>query len=304
MIPQHFILATREYKAQTDLLEEDDLQATWEVLHSWNEGKRSEGADGVRDGDGNDGRDDDNEDSARRIHGRRLFAFFNSGDFSGASQGHRHLQFLPVEEMRDQELETVTDIDERDNGMEWRPLIDLLDEEGTAVEQRLPFQCFHTKLSPGITSQGLLHTYLDLYHKAVEAVHSHPTLDNNSDTSSTSPEKPPNSKSGAPSKISYNLAMTKSTMAICPRRSEGLEMRALSHSKSWKKGNVIGKVELNGTILAGTLMVKNEIEWDYLRGKDGEDALRELLGEIGVRRGVGSGPEIENRPDHKGQEQL
>lgn len=30
---------------------------------------------------------------------RRLYAFFNSGKHSGASQPHRHLQFLPIEDM-------------------------------------------------------------------------------------------------------------------------------------------------------------------------------------------------------------
>ena len=297
MIPKHFILATKEYKAQTDLLEEDDLEATWKVLHDWEADETELG-----DGDGDD--DDDGKSLLRKTHNRRLFAFFNSGDFSGASQGHRHLQFLPVEGMRDQELETLSITDGQDNGVKWRPLIDLLDEEGTATEQKLPFQCFHTKLSPGITSQELLHTYLDLYHKAVAAIHSHPTSYNNPNTPSSPSEKPLSNPSRTPSEIGYNLAMTKSTMVICPRRSEGLEMKALSDGKIWKKGDVIGKVELNGTILAGTLMVKNEIEWDYLRGEDGEAALRELLGEIGIRRNVGSELGKEDRLEKKGQERL
>ena len=55
------------------MLEQDDLEATYACLKAWAE--------------------DDKQ--------KRLFAFFNSGDHSGASQPHRHLQFLPVEHMRD-----------------------------------------------------------------------------------------------------------------------------------------------------------------------------------------------------------
>jgi ATP adenylyltransferase len=77
IIPQHFILATKPNKKQTHVLEQDDLEATYACLKAWHEGA------------------DDSH--------RRLLAFFNSGEHSGASQPHRHLQFLPVESMRDSE---------------------------------------------------------------------------------------------------------------------------------------------------------------------------------------------------------
>lgn len=77
VIAQHFILATKAFKEQTDLLEEDDLALTHACLKAW-------------DGSGDDG-------AGATTH--RLFAFFNSGARSGASQPHRHVQFLPVEEM-------------------------------------------------------------------------------------------------------------------------------------------------------------------------------------------------------------
>jgi ATP adenylyltransferase len=73
VIPNHFILATKANKQQTHELEEDDLQATYACLQAWQ----------------------DKDDRCR------LFAFFNSGDHSGASQPHRHLQFLPVESMHE-----------------------------------------------------------------------------------------------------------------------------------------------------------------------------------------------------------
>jgi ATP adenylyltransferase len=66
IIPDHFIIATKEYKLQTDLLEEDDLAVAYGCLRAW------------------------------RQSGEELFSFFNSGEHSGASQLHRHIQFLPV----------------------------------------------------------------------------------------------------------------------------------------------------------------------------------------------------------------
>lgn len=70
VIAEHFIIATKANKPQTHVLEQDDLEATHACLRAWH-------ADGRK----------------------RLFAFFNSGEHSGASQPHRHVQFLPVENM-------------------------------------------------------------------------------------------------------------------------------------------------------------------------------------------------------------
>lgn len=95
------MIATRVYKEQTHLLEDDDLGITHACLKAW-EAQRGEEATG-----------------------RRLFAFFNSGRFSGASQAHRHVQFLPVEEMAG-----------GSSGDDWKPLIDLM-EEG-ASKGKLP----------------------------------------------------------------------------------------------------------------------------------------------------------------------
>lgn len=75
IIAEHFILATKQNKQQTHKLEVDDLQIAYQCLKEWS----GQTEDGQR---------------------KRLFAFFNSGEHSGASQPHRHLQFLPVEDMQ------------------------------------------------------------------------------------------------------------------------------------------------------------------------------------------------------------
>jgi ATP adenylyltransferase len=89
IIAEHFILATKPNKKQTHVLEKDDLEAAYACLKAWQDGTGSKQ--------------------------RRLFAFFNSGEHSGASQPHRHLQFLPVENMRDGEATSS-----------WELLIDLI----------------------------------------------------------------------------------------------------------------------------------------------------------------------------------
>jgi ATP adenylyltransferase len=94
IIPEHFILATKANKSQTHRLEEDDLAVTYACLREW---ERDLG-DGKR---------------------RRLFAFFNSGQHSGASQAHRHLQFLPVESICSDDGE----------GAKWKLLMDKIERE-------------------------------------------------------------------------------------------------------------------------------------------------------------------------------
>lgn len=67
--------------------------------------------------------------------------------------------------------------------------------------------------------------------------------------------------------------MTTSGMAIVPRRNEGATIRN-------SQGVEVGSVALNGTLLAGTLMVKLEDEWNALR--DDELQLDEILTAIGI----------------------
>lgn len=78
---------------------------------------------------------------------------------------------------------------------------------------------------------------------------------------------------GAEASISYNLAMTKDSIVIMPRTAEGASVRD-------KQGHEVGRLALNGTVLAGTALVKSEAEWEAL--KDDPEQLLEILGQIGV----------------------
>lgn len=248
-------MATKQNKQQTALLERDDLEATYACLKSWEEGSEEPGL-------------------------RRLFAFFNSGDHSGASQPHRHVQFLPVEEMARGEKPG-----------RWKLLIDLIEECGISRDQSsskrfvglystlltsytgitdlkshpaLPFAQYGRSLHPTISASELYETYIRLYQVAEAAVCNY--IQNHPGSLNLHPTE------GGSNPISYNLALTTSFMAICPRRQEGELLRR-------SDGSEIGSVALNGTLLAGTLMVKGVGEWETLKtSKSSFDGILEAAG--------------------------
>ena len=231
VIENHFILATKMFKPQTALLESDDLSVTYACLQAWPK-------------------------DAPTKQPQRLFAFFNSGEHSGASQAHRHIQFLPVEKMQ------------KDPQNGWELLIDkmrskLESSSSFRWDPDLPFLHYATELGSDISAHELYSTYISLLRAAVCAARGKaPTAD--------SEKKEPIERNGEVV-ISYNLAITAETMAIFPRRSESAEVPAADQS--------LGSVAINGTILGGTLMVKDEHEYRNLKNES--SLLDKILTNIG-----------------------
>ena len=214
---------------------------------------------------------------------KRLFSFFNSGDHSGASQPHRHLQFLSVEHMRDSGVESG-----------WNLLIDLIlsSEESTSIGKNtkkpidscrlkettgtpsgplqnpnIPFAHFGRRFGAEPTGPQLANIYNELYGLAKDAVDDF--ISRNPNDFALHPTD------GGDLPISYNLAMTTEGMVVLPRRSEGTMLRR-------PDGSEIGFVALNGTTLGGTMMVKYQEEWDLLRSERGK--LDSILYAIGIPR--------------------
>ncbi|KAM0277234.1 hypothetical protein ACHAQH_005955 [Verticillium albo-atrum] len=226
IVPEHFILATKEFKEQTHLLEADDLAATYACIDAYRQHGLDTGADG------------------------ELFAFFNSGPHSGASQPHRHIQLLPVAQMK-------AGLDEPGA---WAVLADGLDERD------VPFVTFSSTVGPETSMERLHEIYLNLYRRAVAAVKDHAGKTNSSVASGSG---------GA--EISYNMAMTRTRLVICPRLCDGVTLLA-------GDGQTEMNLSLNGTVLAGTALVKSEAEWDALR-KDtnsGASTLAIILSKVGI----------------------
>lgn len=226
VIPNHFILATKDFRPQTDLLSSGDLEATFTCLVSW-ERSHKQGTQG------------------------RLLAFFNSGEHSGASQPHRHIQFLPIE-----------DVVHDGAGPVWEPLIDeLLKTYSRDLEEPvmldLPFVCFAARIPSNSSANDLRRIYLDLFARSVRA------YDEFAGTGFAD-SRPIDPDSEGPSMISYNMAMTSAAMVVCPRRSDHAWI-PLDNDESKAGIPTEGQIQLNGTLLAGTLMVKAESEWMALR---------------------------------------
>ncbi|KAM3500055.1 hypothetical protein MY10362_006754 [Beauveria mimosiformis] len=216
IVPGHFILATRAYKPQTDVLEADDLHATLACLRAYQEAASPAPLPSDDDDGGEDG---------------ALFAFFNCGEHSGASQPHRHIQMLPVTAMREGLPADSA----------WRVLATQINGGGGGGAAA-PFTTFSQQITLDTSQEHLHAAYLRLYAQAVRAVRGE-----ESEVSTT-----------GEAAISYNLAMTRDRLVLCPRRAEGDVVRDPD------TGDVVGKVSLNGTMLAGTALVKAEAEWEAL----------------------------------------
>lgn len=226
IVPEHFLLITRTFKQQTHLLAADDLAAAHACIRAYHE------------------------------HGQELFVFFNSGEHSGASQPHRHLQLLPVDKMREGLAEA--------GGEGWSVLADRLvggEEVAEAtVRAELPLATFAQRIAGGVDPEALRSAYVRLYRMACAAA----GLDES--------ELGDLAGDDVPATISYNLGMTRTSLVVCPRLAEGDVVRYMD-------GKEAGRLALNGTVLAGTALVKSEAEWDALRADPGQ--LRDVLGKIG-----------------------
>ncbi|KAK3504439.1 ATP adenylyltransferase-domain-containing protein [Neurospora crassa] len=285
IVPEHFILCTKEYKEQTDLLEREDLEAVRgciEVYHhhyqqKYNGGRRS---------------DDGNETTAGEEP--KLFAFFNCGEHSGASQPHRHLQLLVVEKMREglegveTEREMGTETKEGEGKKNWEVLAQKLVDNKETEGKLLPFKTFAERLTPEMSGEEVHRVYLELYRRAREAVRLYHQLSLQQSRASQQPQQDSTEgeavgevdeiQTGGETTISYNLAMTRDVMVIVPRLAEGSAIT----EKDPETGEevVVGKLALNGTVLAGTALVKSQREWDALRRNPKK--VGELLRVIGV----------------------
>lgn len=275
VVPEHFILATAAFAPQTHLLEAADLEAAYACVEAYEQDEEAGNVAGsaVNQSPGRDN-DRNNKDSAFRGGGgvaqrrrNQLFAFFNSGSHSGASQPHRHIQLLPVERMRD----GLDAAEGHGTEGQWDVLAErLLDGDGAA--RTLPFAVFAERLGPGMDGPALRRVYLALYGRACAAVDAEKAT-SGADGRTEAKSKDAGQGEDGEARISYNMAMTRDVMVLCPRAAEGAAVTDA-------QGKEVGAISLNGTVLAGTALVKNEAEWDALRNDPTQ--LVKVLGQIGL----------------------
>lgn len=151
-------------------------------------------------------------------------------------------------------------------GNEWNILTDMLVSSGAGLgERKPPFVTFAESIKQDMEPEELRAVYLRLYKKACAAAEA---------GDGPSEKELVSRPGGVETVISYNMAMTRNAMVLCPRKAEGSPVVD-------KNGQEVGKVALNGTVLAGTALVKSQSEWDALRADP--DQLWSILGKIGVR---------------------
>lgn len=137
-----------------------------------------------------------------------------------------------------------------------------------ADSSRVPFATFVEKLDVNFQAEELHAVYRRLYRRACAAA--------NVGVGSMGDDE---ELLQGEAKISYNLAMTKDVMVICPRTAEGGAVVD-------REGKEVGTLSLNGTVLAGTALVKSEQEWNALRSDP--EQLWKILGKIGIPSGPAS----------------
>ncbi|KAJ2894202.1 inositol phospholipid synthesis protein Scs3p [Zalerion maritima] len=234
--PGHSILATTENKPQSYLLEAADFSAVAACLRAYKE------------------------------RGEELYVFFNSGQHSGASQPHRHLQLLPVEEMK-------VDLPS-DEGPAWDVLsksVAVADGGEVTEVEAWPFRAFAVDIDvASMDDEKLRELYLELYRRACRAIDDYAAIKGYAVVAEQAHDI---GITDGEAWISYNLAITESRMVLAPRMREGGELTDA-------EGKVVGRLILNGTVLAGTALVKTEAEWNAL--KDSGEKLEAVLVKIGV----------------------
>ncbi|ORY80200.1 HIT-like domain-containing protein [Leucosporidium creatinivorum] len=189
--PRHFLLVTKEFKPQTSPLSPLELIAAWQIVKQL---------------------------GAREKH----LAFFNSGELSGASQPHKHIQFIPLS-----------------NGI--APFDNFINSNKpqnpkAPFQLPLPYANFTTLLAPP-PGQDLSMYFASTFLALLDLM-----IDHLRRTSLSTPDAPAIRLSS----LSYNVILTESYLHIVPRTAECYET---------DDGT---KVSINALGFAGMVLVKDQ----------------------------------------------
>ncbi|KAL7281424.1 hypothetical protein ACG7TL_004737 [Trametes sanguinea] len=165
---------------------------------------------------------------AAKKAGRKFFAFYNCGDQSGASQPHKHLQLIPIEDDGPpiERLARAAKIehDERPFTLPSLPYANHV--------RRLPSSL--ASAAPSALEPALAHAFLSLLDLAISTVRHDPTY----------PPGPP----------SYNVVLTLEHVHVVPRRRETHTLAGTGEALS-----------VNALGFAGMLLVKSERELEAVK---------------------------------------
>ncbi|KAF7315677.1 ATP-transf domain-containing protein [Mycena indigotica] len=207
VVPRHFLLVTKEFRSQASPLTPPDLVQTYLLL------------------------------AAGRKARQPLFAFYNCGDISGASQAHKHVQFLPLDDEDGPPVEYAA----RNVKLETPDRPFTLPVPYANHVFRLPDRLWSS--SPDQLEPILADAFLSLLDLAISTIR-HDT------------EYPAN-------KPSYNVVITLGHIYVVPRRQEAHMLAETGDELS-----------VNALAFAGMLLVKSERELEAVKKEGVGNILR------------------------------
>ncbi|KAI9061770.1 hypothetical protein FKP32DRAFT_1594300 [Trametes sanguinea] len=198
VVPHHILMVTKDFQSQTSPLMPPDLVQAYLFL------------------------------VAAKKAGRKFFAFYNCGDLSGASQPHKHLQLIPIEDDGPpiEKLARAAKIehDERPFTLPSLPYANHV--------RRLPSSL--PSAAPDTLEPALAHAFLALLDLAISTVRHDAGY----------PAGPP----------SYNVVLTLEHVHVVPRRRETHTLAGTGEALS-----------VNALGFAGMLLVKSERELEAVK---------------------------------------
>jgi len=211
VVPRHVIVATKEFVPQTTPLTQSELYVTYAILKQL---------------------------SAKERH----LAFFNCGSSSGASQPHKHLQFLPLPNGR-APIEACLDANRPEN-------------LAAPFQLPLPYANFGLHLQPGSNDQlgvylcGAFLSLLDLMIDHLRQLASRPES---------------NIRNLRLSLLSYNLLLTENWMMLIPRRHERASLAKTVEEGAEPNGSTEDTFPVNALGFAGMLLTKSAAQTDLIK---------------------------------------
>jgi ATP adenylyltransferase len=216
VIPHHFLLVTKEFKSQTSPLMPPELAQIYMLL------------------------------VAARTANTPFFAFYNCGDHSGASQPHKHIQFIPIEGDGPpiERLARTVKLESADKPFSLTSL------PYANHVFRLPQ--ISTSTPPSELEQTLATIFLSLVDLVISTIRHDPTY-----------------PAGRPS---YNVILTLEHMHLIPRKHETAPVR-MGEADS----ETVERLSVNALGFAGMLLAKNEGELEAIK-KEGVGSILRSVG--------------------------
>ncbi|KAF8813844.1 hypothetical protein BYT27DRAFT_7180611 [Phlegmacium glaucopus] len=212
VVPQHFLLVTKEFKSQASPLTPSELLQTYLLL------------------------------SAARKSGKKFFAFYNCGGNSGASQPHKHIQFIPLESEDGPPIDRLAR----------RAHIELPEKpfslhQLSYASHSYRFPSYFDTYPSDRLEMILSDVFLQLLDLAISTIRHHPDY-----------------PVGSPS---YNVIMTLEYMHIIPRRQDSYVLQETGK-----------KLSVNALGFAGMLLARSEQEVEAVK----RESISKILRGVGL----------------------